>query len=669
MDSIRLGTVVIDTNYNIVDFNDIAVRAIPNMCEGQKCYEAFVQKQSPCIFCPVMQKGKTNEKWSNSLSESTMEVALGNAEKQYVVSFVVDKTNTKPSLSCMKYNLSAYHTDNRILMEKSEIDPVTGLYNLSAFAFHANKLLQEKPDESFDIFITKIRNYQFITTAYGEEKTRLLLQSLAKFLKQRSIGGFVGRYSVDHFVGIVTTPSMPRRVQFMKDKKEFLKALPIKDVSLSFGVYRNVDRKYSISNMCSKALLAVDSITDYRKSTARFTDESSQNKMKVQTFEAAFNNAVAKKEFQVWYQPKYDCFTERIVGAEALVRWQTKAGIISPGDFLPVFDADGLIADLDLYVFRQVCAQQQQWLAKGRELFPVSVNISRNTLFSYSVVNKYKAILSEYNLNPQYVPIEITESVALENLKIKPIADAFISAGFFLHMDDFGSGRSCLSGLNMLNFDTVKLDKSLVDYIGEENGDLILDHAIALGRELGIVLVAEGVETDAQLQFLKNKGCEVIQGFYYSKPLPIDQFEAKLAQNGYESLASFKKKLLITKNFRFNANHLLERMPGGFFCYDASGEERILFSNSYLWNMFGFTNEADFMDHVNGSFKGIVCPDELEAVEASITQQIDADDASMDFVKYHIVHRDGRRIPIVDYGHLAQRKDSTVFYVFVHEDF
>ena len=124
-------------------------------------------------------------------------------------------------------------------------------------------------------------------------------------------------------------------------------------------------------------------------------------------------------------------------GAEALVRWQTETGIISPGEFLPVFEADGLIEQLDKYVFRHVCAQQKKWQDAGRAMIPISVNVSRSSLFAHDIVENYKNIIDEYGLERKYVPIEITESVALENLKIKPIADAFTKAGFLLHMDDF----------------------------------------------------------------------------------------------------------------------------------------------------------------------------------------------------------------------------------------
>lgn len=159
---------------------------------------------------------------------------------------------------------------------------------------------------------------------------------------------------------------------------------------------------------------------------------------------------------------------------------------------------------------------------------PISVNISRKTLFAPDIVDIYKAIADSYGIETRFIPIEITESLALANKKIKPIADRCISAGFELQMDDFGSGESALNGLNMMHFSLVKLDKSLIDFIGQKNGDLILNYAMALGKELGVQLVAEGVENINQLSFLRKNNCDVIQGYYFSKPLPVDEFEAKI---------------------------------------------------------------------------------------------------------------------------------------------
>lgn len=674
MKGIALGTIVIDSDYNVVDFNEPVQKLIPTMVKNEKCYKALLGKEEPCTFCPVIRKQDCVVALPDSNTESVLEIPLADGRKQHVLSFLINDQRYQPALNCLKYNLIGYCLNNPevsqpTLQDEHDMDKATGLYSMQAFLRLARKLLDDNPYDSFNLIISDIKNFQQITATYGEEKAQRLLHGVARLTAECYPEGIVARYGVDQVVSIYKTPTLEQQVQIAKRFNDFLQQAEIPNVIIKFGIYEDVDRGISITHMCSKALLALNTIIhDFRRIFAKYDDNTSQNQLKAQNYEAKFNDALANEEFVVWYQPKYNPYTEKIVGAEALVRWQTDKGLISPGEFLPVFEADGLIERLDRYVFRRVCAQQKQWQDEGKPLIPISVNVSRCSLFVHDIVDKYKAIIDEYGLDPKCVPIEITESVALENLKIKPIADAFASAGFLLHMDDFGSGRSSLNGLNVLHFEAVKLDKSLIDFIGHKNGELVLSYTMALGKELGVQLVAEGVETASQLLFLKHKGCDIIQGFYFSKPLPVDEFEAKLTTSGETDLKREIKLVLSEYADSPDSDVLYSHMPGGFFSYEAFGDEKILSSNSYLWEMFGFDNEADFMEHVHGSFKGVVSPEELDEVEESIAQQIKAHHREMDFVRYHIIRNDGSRLPVVDYGHLAHQDGRDVFYVFLYEE-
>lgn len=391
----------------------------------------------------------------------------------------------------------------------------------------------------------------------------------------------------------------------------------------------------------------------------------------VRNYEERFYDAIKKEEFVLWFQPKYNPYTNKIVGAEALVRWITADGnIISPGEFIPVFEENGLISQLDEYVFRLVCEHQKKWKDRGMKLIPISVNLSRNSMHQLDVAQRYKRIVEECGISPKLVPIEITESAAIDTIEIKPLADDFFEAGFPLHMDDFGSGKSSLTGLNVIHFEVVKLDKSLIDYIGDEHGELVLMYTIALGKELGLHLVAEGVETEEQLNYMRDIGCDAIQGYYYCKPLPLEYFEKEVADkievidiemnhiHKYTATDSVVKRAM---------DRMISRMPGGFLTYRCSEEEEILSSNSYLWKMFGCETEAEFMDYVGGSFKGVVCPEDLAHVETYIKKQIAGDINEMDYVEYNIIRKDGVRIPVVDYGHLDHQPDGDIYYVFISE--
>ncbi|MGM9528474.1 MAG: EAL domain-containing protein [Phascolarctobacterium sp.] len=674
MNGIALGTIVIDSDYNVVDFNEPVQKLIPTMVKNKKCYKALLGKDEPCSFCPVIRKQDCVVALPDSNTESVLEIPLPDGRKQHVLSFLINDQRHQPALNCLKYNLIGYCLHNpeagpTVLENEHDLDKATGLYNMQAFLHYARKLLDDNPYDTFNLIISDIKNFQQITATYGDEKAQALLYGVAQLTKECYADGIVARYGVDQVVSIYKTPTLEQQVQISKRFNDFLQNAEIPNVIIKFGIYEEVDRDISITHMCSKALLALNTIIhDFRRIFAKYDDNTSQNQLKAQNYESRFNDAIENEEFVVWYQPKYNPYTEKIVGAEALVRWQTPQGIVSPGEFLPVFEADGLIERLDRYVFRHVCAQQKKWQDEGRTMIPISVNVSRCSLFVHDIVDKYKSIIDEYGIDHKYVPIEITESVALENFKIKPIADAFANAGFLLHMDDFGSGRSSLNGLNVLHFEAVKLDKSLIDFIGHKNGELVLSYTMALGKELGVQLVAEGVETASQLLFLKHKGCDIIQGFYFSKPLPVDEFEAKLANNEQTDLKQDIKMVLADFAASPHSDALYSHMPGGFFSYEAFGDEKILASNSYLWEMFGFDNEADFMEHVHGSFKGIVSPEELAEVEESIAQQIKDHHREMDFVRYHIIRKDGSRLPVVDYGHLAHQDGRDVFYVFLYEE-
>ena len=209
--------------------------------------------------------------------------------------------------------------------------------------------------------------------------------------------------------------------------------------------------------------------------------------------ENGFEKALADKKFEVWYQPKFNSHTGKIVGSEALIRWRADDGsLISPGRFIPLFEKNGNIIRLDEYVFREVCRQQKEWQKEGIQILPVSVNISRFSLYYSNVVEKYERIINYYDVDHKYVQIEITESAIIENTVIVELIQKFHDAGFDILLDDFGSGYSSLASLNQMPFDTIKLDKSLVDYVGNENGEKLLKFIVKLVQSLGMKITAEG---------------------------------------------------------------------------------------------------------------------------------------------------------------------------------
>ncbi|MEE1194469.1 MAG: EAL domain-containing protein, partial [Phascolarctobacterium sp.] len=542
MSQVSTGTVIIDSDYKIVNFSEAAAALYPGLHKGALCYKAFINRSVPCNNCPVM--GGTLDDGAardvllpESHAESLLEVPLANGKTGYVLTFKLagEKEQLTQRLAADAENmhimgiintlsgdvsdlyevniatrevkvyrsagkalgvieeikkapvyeaaLEAYiaqnvHPDDmeemrqvadlaniRHMLEDSESffyhyrvlrdgevhyyymkctrigtadsyasvilafanedasinksqlkkilqqerqqelvcemwqderDAITGLYTQRAFAYHAKKLLENNPEDTFNVSISDIKNFELVNTMYGEAKGNELLQWLANFYVEAYPDGIVGCYGIDQMVSIYKNPTLEQKVKAVSLFKHYLEKAPVPNVVVKFGVYENVDRNVAVAHMCARALLALNSIKrDFRRTFAKYSGPISQNQLRAQTYEARFSEAIQKKEFVVWYQPKYNPYNDKIVGAEALVRWQTPEGMIPPGEFLDVFESDGLIEKLDEYVFRTVCQQQKAWADMGRELLPVSVNVSRCSLFGQDIVGRYKKIIEE----------------------------------------------------------------------------------------------------------------------------------------------------------------------------------------------------------------------------------------------------------------------------------
>lgn len=296
-------------------------------------------------------------------------------------------------------------------------------------------------------------------------------------------------------------------------------------MKIKFGIYRNIDRSLPIRAICDRARLAMtvaeqDENRDFAIYDADMLAKSKREKEMTEGFAAA----IAREEFEVWYQPKINPQTNCVNGAEALVRWRHNGTLIPPLQFIELFEKTGHIKALDSYVFSKACAEMQKLMAQGRAV-PISVNLSRLSLYKEDLVNEYLQIAEKYGVPLDMVPLEITETATLDSKLVKRRTDELDEAGFVLSLDDFGTGNSTLVSLDDISFTRLKLDKKLVDKIGDHKGEVLLKHVIEFCKEMGIFFVAEGVETQKQVDFLRAIDCICIQGYFYSKPLPVEEFE------------------------------------------------------------------------------------------------------------------------------------------------
>lgn len=309
---------------------------------------------------------------------------------------------------------------------------------------------------------------------------------------------------------------------------------PIQNIQVKFSIYQNLDKNVPATTLLNRTASAMETISrQYGINVAYYDEKIVERQAKDDAMENAFETAIEQEDFEVWFQPKYSAKTKKIIGAEALIRWRGKDGkLIPPGEFIPLFERDGLIPVLDEYVFKKVCSYQKQRKADGESVMPISVNLSRASLFRKDFVKNYTEIIDKIGIDPLFVPIEITESMAIKSCSFKIFAEELINKGFSLHMDDFGSGYSSLASLQILRFDVIKLDKSLIDFIGTPGGESLIKHTVAFAKESGMNVVAEGVETKEQLDFLQRTGCDSIQGFYFSPPVTQDEFERLILSGG-----------------------------------------------------------------------------------------------------------------------------------------
>ncbi len=421
------------------------------------------------------------------------------------------------------------HKQNEQLERIAYEDPLTGGYNYEAFK---EKLSEKNPNGGYVISVD-IGDFRIINNICGEKAgDQLLLNVWDILLEMIGENDLAAHINADQFVLYLATEDENEIVDRLRmatgEMHELVEILNVPRVLPYYGVCA-LGGFESLEKVYSRASQAKNRIKTRRDENYAFYDDKVfQQTVDNKRLEDSFEDAIAAEEFEVWYQPKYDTMSSRIVGAEALVRWRKDGELIPPFRFIPLFERNGMIATLDEYVFRHVCKQQKHWQQSGKKLIPVSINISRASLFFSGIAGRYEEILKYYDLAPEYVQLEITESATLENDDIGSLMDKFHNTGFRLLLDDFGNGYSSLATLNTMKFDILKLDKSLIDYIGDNNGEELLRHTVELAKHFGLNITAEGVETKEQVTFLQEVKCDDIQGYFFSKPLPEPEFELLL---------------------------------------------------------------------------------------------------------------------------------------------
>ena len=412
-----------------------------------------------------------------------------------------------------------------------QYDRLTGLYSKEFFYQKARERLDSNPNCDYTIICTNIENFKLYNDAFGREAGDRLLQKGADVLRGLAgATGICGRYSADRFLCLIEQQrEKASREQYTK-YAEYKGDAAMGTVAIRWGIYDVVDRSVSVEQMCDRALLVVDSTKgQYGGCPYAIYDDTLRGKLlREKAITDVMKTALTEEQFVVYLQPKYSLKDNCMAGAEALVRWiHPEWGFMSPGEFIPLFEKNGFIYQLDQYIWEHVCALLSQWKKQGLPLLPVSVNVSRSDICHTHLVDVLRGLIEKYEIDPKYLHLEITESAYSDNPgQIVSAVEQLRALGFPVEMDDFGSGYSSLNMLSQMKLDILKLDMAFVrNEIANPADQSILGDIIAMAHRMRLGVVAEGVETREQVNRLVSVGCDYVQGYYFAKPMPVKEFE------------------------------------------------------------------------------------------------------------------------------------------------
>ena len=416
--------------------------------------------------------------------------------------------------------------ESSVSLREIEKDSLTGLYTEQAFFHYSRRIMQFRSDKKMHVIIGRIKDFELIISIYGRKKANELLCYMASIYNKKFKYGLLAKKGKASFLCLLSDDYKLDHQRMDNVINEFTENAPIKGIRIKYGIYKNIDKNLPITTICDYASMAAETVMeDYNRDYAYYTDELAQKRIYNQMIENCFTDALKNKEFMIYYQPKIDVITEKVIGAEALVRWQrTDGSMISPENFIPIYEKNGQIQKLDAYIFGQVCRLQKRILDESKKLLSVSVNLSRSSILCEEIVEQYTKIVRENDIPITCVPLEITESASVYGQKVVKVAERLLQSGFKLHIDDFGSGYSSMESLSRLPFSVLKIDKSLIDHICETRVEILVNHIIKLSKDLNMRVLAEGVETKEQLDILRKIKCDEIQGFYYARPMPEVEF-------------------------------------------------------------------------------------------------------------------------------------------------
>ncbi|MBO4759002.1 MAG: EAL domain-containing protein [Spirochaetaceae bacterium] len=590
-----------------------------------------------------------------------------------VIDFLKKPFVVRNVLSHLKIAVRLFEANS--VIDELERDDLTGLFTRPAFLRKADALRRKNPDKTFAMIGFDFDNFKMSNTLYGEEKCDEFLAYTAHKFRNLISGGIIGRFGGDQFVLFIDYKDKVDTDKILKISRRLLASAPIPHQTVKIGIYAPVDFSLPIVICSDRAFLAVREIKGiYDKDIAFYENKLQKQLLDEKRIIETMETALEEEQFEVYYQPKHETITGKIAGAEALVRWNhPEFGFMSPGQFIPLFERNGFITKLDNFILDKVCTDIKRWQKMGLPVVPISANVSRRDFMENDGIDKQVDIINGHKIDHSLLHMEVTESLYSENTdliisQVKKIQ----KMGFSIEMDDFGSGYSSLGLLSTFPLDILKLDISFVRNIKEN--EIVIENIIKMAHRMGLLTIAEGIESGEQFKTLKTLGCDFIQGYYFSKPLTAAQYEAYLKN---QSVLTGGKALLkkvadaeyssLSDDMLMAANEVAEGIPGGFFSYHADGNLEIISFKHELMDLYDCATAEEFRKYTGYSFKGIVYEEDFEKVQQSIESQITPEN-DLDYVEYRIKSKNGTIKYVRDFGRFVHtEKYGDIFYVFIRD--
>lgn len=553
-------------------------------------------------------------------------------------------------------------------------DKLTGLFTRDYFYRKVEELLKSNPDTVYDMICGDIENFSVINVQYGTEKGDELLAYIADSYKDLLGDNIIcSRISADNFAILCEHQSDYLEVLEGPKTDIIREKSPVPDLVIKYGIYEKIDTSLQAVVIYDRARMALKkNKNNYGMKVARYDEHQSEEMVKRKIILDTMENALEKEEFEVYYQPKVGLETETVEGAEALVRWQhPQYGFMSPGEFIPLFEANGFIWQLDQYMVDKICRELRKLKEHEKMMVPVSVNISRRDFEVDDMVEILCGITEEYDIDRKFFHLEITESVYVQSPQtvLEKVLE-LKNKGFLIELDDFGAGYSSLEVLNRLPIDVLKLDRSIIQKKNLWQNKTILNFIIGLAECMGFRTVAEGVETLEQVVNLRQIGCDTAQGYFYAKPMPVEMFEEYLEkhakneyvepkkkhqlvcsdESSYHCEIEKRKRNLLKEELRFKTEIIKmidDTIAGGLKGSLDDEKFTFFFVSDALPRLLGYTYE-EFMKVSSGCATGLVYPPDLQGALKKVKE--DFAKGIQYSVKYRVRKKDGSLIWVLDSG-------------------